>query len=338
MSANQKLSPPPTPDTTDIEGLLWGYRFSEAGQAELLQGAALRAALERQEVWIWLHFDLGDERARDAIAALPHVPPAAVAMLLSADDRQHIETFGPAICGVVADYERGDTLDVRRAMHWHFLMAPHLFVSARRMPGHALHQLRLDLGAGRNFPDVVSLFNAIIHEFTSATGLLLWNLSTQLDEMEEALFDGKDVTPQALGTARRALVRLRRQAKPLHGMLIHIVTEPPDWFTEEAAKDCHSAAERLDSLTDDLDALQDRAHTLFDELTAIGSEKTNKRLTVLSIVSGLLLPPTFISGMFGMNVGGLPFTQSAFGFWGACGLMAVSATGMLILLRRLRLI
>jgi len=73
-------------------------------------------------------------------------------------------------------------------------------------------------------------------------------------------------------------------------------------------------------------------------MTAIASEKTNKRLTVLSIFSGLLLPPTFISGMFGMNAGGLPFTQSDWGFWGACGLMAVSATGMLILPRRLRLI
>ena len=142
------------PDGVNREGLTWGYRFSASGVVELIHGVALRDALDRQESWLWLNFDLSDPRSKAAIEALPNLPPAAVAMLLSTDDRQHIDRFGPVIAGVVADLER-DSMDVRRVVRWQFVMAPHLFVSARRMPGHTLHQLHQDLQSGRSFPDVL---------------------------------------------------------------------------------------------------------------------------------------------------------------------------------------
>jgi Mg2+ and Co2+ transporter CorA len=45
-----------------------------------------------------------------------------------------------------------------------------------------------------------------------------------------------------------------------------------------------------------------------------------------------------VTGIFGMNVTGLPFQKTAYGFWVACGLLAASMTGMLVVLRRFRLI
>jgi Mg2+ and Co2+ transporter CorA len=322
-----------------IDGLVWGYRFSETGAAEALQGVALRAALEKQSGWLWLNLDLADDRTRATIASLPHLPPAAVAMLLSTDDRQHIENFGEVIGGVVSDYEKGDTVDVRRIVRWQFAMAPNLFISARRKPGYTLHQVHLDLQAGRCFPDVLRLFAAIMHEFTSATSLLLHELTGKLDGMEDQLLDRKDIAgTEVLGVARRGLARLLRQAVPLRAVLIHMLTERPAWFTDEAATDCQRVAERMDSLADDLESLQERAHTLQEEMNGREAEKTNKRLTVLSILSALLLPPTFISGMFGMNVNGLPWRESPTGFLGTCGLMAVSVVGMLVILRRIRLL
>jgi len=53
-----------------------GYRFSQGGRCRTHAGPALREALEKQEVWLWLNFDLADEGASATIAALPHLPPA----------------------------------------------------------------------------------------------------------------------------------------------------------------------------------------------------------------------------------------------------------------------
>jgi len=303
-----------------------------------MQGPALREALEKQEAWLWLNFDLDDERASATIATLPHLPSGALAMLRSNADRQQIDGFGQVIGGVVADYESRDPLDEKLVVHWSFVIAPCAFISACRRPSHALNQVRNDLQSGRRLPDVLALFHALIHELATAISLVLNELGSKLNEMEERSLDQKEVGSEMLGQARRRLVRVRREAVPLRGVLIHMLSERPYWFDDDAVAECQGVAARMDALVDDLENLQERAHALQDELKAREAEKTNKRLTVLAIVSALLLPPTFITGVFGMNMTGMPFQENAYGFWVTCGLMVASVAGMLVALRHIRLI
>jgi len=218
------------------------------------------------------------------------------------------------------------------------VMTSSAFFSAQRRPSHALEQLRIDLESGRRLPDVLALFHALVHELASAISLIMNELGAKLNELEEQLLDQKEVGLDILGQLRRRLVRVRRHAVPFRGMLTHIVSERPFWFDSDALAECQRVAGRMDSLVDDLDTLQERGHTLQDELRAREAEKTTKRLTVLAVVSALLLPPSFISGVFGMNVSGLPFQENGDGFWVTCGLMATSVVGMLVVLRRIRLI
>ena len=334
-------TPQPPKDAVPAEranGLAWGYRFNQTGGAQpMAQGESL-AALARQDAWLWLNFDLRDANAGATIAALPHLPPGALAMLRSTDDRQQIDGFGQVIAGVVGDYERSDSHAEKHVARWNFVMTPNAFVSASRHPSVALNQLHSDLQSGRRMPNVLSLFHAIVHELASALSLVLSQIGAQLNEMEERLLDQKDVGSDVLGQLRRRLVRVRRQAVPLRGVLIHMLSERPYWFDDAAVIECQRVTARMDSLVDDLDSLQERAHAMQDELKAREAEKTTKRLTVLAMVSALLLPPTFITGVFGMNVTGLPFQSTAYGFWIACALMAVSIVGMLAVVRRIRLI
>jgi magnesium transporter/zinc transporter len=55
------------------------------------------------------------------------------------------------------------------------------------------------------------------------------------------------------------------------------------------------------------------------------AEESNRQLYVLSILSALFLPPTFITGLFGMNVKGLPFEDNPRGFLFVIGLSLLSA-------------
>lgn len=79
---------------TESMGLAWGLGFSETGVAELVQGPALRMTLENEKAWLWMNCDLSDQRASTTVATLPHLPPAAVAMLCSTSERQQIDCFG----------------------------------------------------------------------------------------------------------------------------------------------------------------------------------------------------------------------------------------------------
>ena len=340
MDAIAKSPRPPETSLLPQEngGLAWGYRFSETGAPESKQAHDLLAALARQDSWLWLHFDLLDNRAGVTIAALPHLPRGALEMLCSAEERQQIDGFGQVIGGVVGDCDLGDIPGKTPAARWNFVMTPYAFISASRHTIGALKQLHLDLQSGRRMPNVLALFHAIVQELGSAISLALNQLGAQLNEMEEQLLDQKDVGSDLLGQLRRRIIRVRRQALPLRGLLIHMLSERPYWFNGDAVVECQRVTARMDGLVDDLDSLQERAHAIQDELKAREAEKTTRRLTVLAMVSALLLPPTLIAGVFGMNVEGLPFQSNAYGFWIACALMLGSIAGMLFVVRRIQVI
>jgi zinc transporter len=54
---------------------------------------------------------------------------------------------------------------------------------------------------------------------------------------------------------------------------------------------------------------------------------------VLSVVAALFLPLTFVTGLLGMNVGGLPGLESPNGFLISVIVMVVAAAGLLLFFR-----
>ena len=327
-------------ETPGLDGLIWGYRFGEDGSSEPLDGPGAMRALERQESWVWLHFDLIDGRARDALNKLPVLSAGTRDLLLGTDPRQRIETHDQTIAGVIADFERADELDPRRMATLRFCMVPHAFISARRSPLHTTSELDYAVRSGRRLAGVLHLFDSIVRGFADALTSVTHGLSEELDAIEDELLDVREPGDfESLGSVRRAAVRLRRQATPLQAMLHKLLTQPPPWFTPDAAEDCVRVAHRVDSVCADLAALQERAHALQEELASRQTAVTNRRLMLLSVLSAVMLPPTLISGIFGMNVDGLPFKDdSPLGFIVTIAMMSVSVAILLFALRRMKMV
>jgi zinc transporter len=69
---------------------------------------------------------------------------------------------------------------------------------------------------------------------------------------------------------------------------------------------------------------------------AQAEEETNRNLYILTMFSVILLPATLIASIWGMNVGGIPFSGSPNGFWVVAGLIAVVFALVAIVLFRFR--
>ena len=124
----------------------------------------------------------------------------------------------------------------------------------------------------------------------------------------------------------------------MRALLRGLLDDRPDWFTNDAANDCEHVAQRVDSVVADLVAFQDRAHALQDEFASRQTEKTNQRLTLLSVFSAVFLLPTLITGIFGMNFKQMPWLDWQHGFWTTIGLMALLAFSLLLFFRAKRYI
>ena len=94
-------------------------------------------------------------------------------------------------------------------------------------------------------------------------------------------------------------------------------------------------AQRLDAIDHEVIAIRDRAHLLQEEAAGKLTEETNQQLRLLTAVTTLLLPATFVTGVFGMNTKGLPLTDVDTGFLWAMLLIVASSAGIYWLMRRI---
>lgn len=322
-------------DRPEPTGLVCGYKIGPSGRLEALEWSDMDAALADPDSITWLHFNLTDVRARTWIADTRAIPAAAKTILLGQSRHLKLEVCGEALAGVVCDLhhefaERSEELDVLR-----IFLDRRCLISARRAPLAGIDKLRRSIDQGLHIHRPVGIIAQFLHHVTDTLGDLLVKLSDDLDDLEEVIVDGRVGTqsPQLAGI-RRLAVRLRRHLVPQQHALGGLVSRMPAWISEEDAGVLRAAIERLGAFGHDLDLVQERARLLADQLASRLMESTNRNLYILSIVTTVFLPMTLVTGIFGMNLGGLPWQQDVRGFWIGMVIMVGLGLATFAMLRR----
>lgn len=317
-------------------GLICGYRVDGDGTMEEIAWDQMDAALDHEDSVVWLHFNQADARAKIWIEACPRIPLTAKALLLGSDAHMRIEAAGNGLAGVVGDLhhefaEKPEQLDVLR-----IYLDNGCLISARRQPLRAIDKLRRQLGEGLKVDRPIALITQFLHHVTDTLGDLIVELADTVDEIEDAILsEGTTSQTPELGRVRRVSARLRRHMVPQQHALIGLLSRLPQWICTADAASLKTAIERLAALGHDLDLVQERARLLQDQVSNRLMEATNKNLYVLSIVTTIFLPMTLVTGIFGMNLGGLPGQQDPFGFWyGFVAMLALGAVTLVLLKRR----
>lgn len=323
----------------DDNGLVCGYSIGADGTMTVILAADINRHFNRDDTLVWLHFDHGDPGAQQWIARCDRIPEAAKTLLLGSDNHMRIEAIGGGLCGIIGDLHhefanQTDGLDVLR-----LYLDNHCLVSVRLRPLAAIEKLRKTIGEGmKDGRPIVLVTNFLLH-VTETLGDLILGLADSVDDVEEGILDGRASRPgEELGRVRRLAARLRRHMVPQQHALLTLLAKLPNWVAETDAVRLRSAIEGLGALGHDLDLVQERARLLQEQASARLIEATNRNLYILSIVTVFFLPISLISGVFGMNLGGLPWGQTHLGFWYGITLMVVTVIVTLILLRRGRML
>jgi Mg2+ and Co2+ transporter CorA len=96
--------------------------------------------------------------------------------------------------------------------------------------------------------------------------------------------------------------------------------------------------QRLHAIDGDVAAAQAQLRLLREELDLQAGQQTNENVYLLSIITALLMPATLVTGLFGMNTGGMPFQHGGGGTFMAL-VMALAASGATwLILRRMGLV
>lgn len=160
-----------------------------------------------------------------------------------------------------------------------------------------------------------------------------------IEDDQENVVEGKTRSLRKRGSdIRHRLSRLRRHLGPQRDALANYVEQKPSWSDKRFKRRARALTDKTARLVEEFDSLRERIQIVNENLMAIESEQMNRTMYWLTVIAGLFLPISFVTGLLGINVGGLPATDSPYGFLGVSVILAVITAFEIWLFKKMRLI
>ena len=325
------MDPGETRHGSDKAGLLCGYLFAPGHAGREVDADAAATAIEARrtdggDAFLWLHFNLANQASRrwlDQSLPLPDAFYSSIDHTTTSSTRVEIaEQWLIAVLNDVTVFG----LDASTVSTMALCVGDGLLISARHTPLRSVDRLRASVKRGERFRSAVELLAHLLRDQADVLVQIVREATRQVDHIEDAMMAGRITSSRAeLGALRRTLVRLQRLLAPEPAALFRLLNKPPGWIAADDLQDLRESAEELAAALTDSIALVERARLLQEELVAIVNERTGKTLFILTIVTVVTLPMTIVSGLFGMNVGGIPFQSHSAGFWIVLAIVAALA-------------
>ena len=320
-------------------GLRFAVLFDRQGGCSVLNWAGVNAWRPDDGI-LWVHLERDDPEAQTWVRQKSGIDPLVVLALLAEESRPRISDVGDALVIVLRGINVAEDAPDAELVPIHLWAEASRLVSLRDKDHQlsALRDIRLSLKRGRGPRSVADLVAQIAEKTVDHMELVLDKLEEDLANLEtdcfEKNFDGDWRVD--LGTMRRQATSLRRYLAPQRDALYRLQHDDATWLTNEAKLRLREVSDKVIRHLEDIEALRDRATILHEDLTARISERianTSNRLTGLA---ALLLPPSMIAGMFGVNIDGIPGKDTPWAFPVFCLLMFIIMPAAWLVLKRMK--
>ena len=187
------------------------------------------------------------------------------------------------------------------------------------------------LKTGKGAKDTNELLIGLINQLADFADDFIDDLEDMLDYEEDniSVNDFERFHPK-MNKLRRQIAFVKRYLSPQREALDRLYRNKSIAFNEAFYEHLYLQIDKFIFILENLDLLKERALSLQEQYMAYIGHQQNSRLYVLSIISAIFLPLTFLSGLLGMNVGGLPGMESPYAFWLVSG-VCVFLTLLLLL-------
>jgi zinc transporter len=269
--------------------------------------------------FVWIHIDGGDEADLALLKGHGDIPDIAASALVATETRPRCDQIDNGALVNLRGLATVETEDSDRLVSIRLWVRGGKVNSVTRRPLAATGEVRrqMETGAIGDPGDLVAAFARAISK----------QLDPEVAELGDRLDDCEsDLEPRRIYRLRIAIARIRSEAiafrrfvSPDRDALETLAAMPVPWLAPDDRLHINEAADRFARMTEELESVRERAALLHEQLTDLRSEQLDQRALLLAIVALIFLPLTFITGLLGMNVRGIPYAEEPWAFWGITG-------------------
>ena len=301
------------------------------GDGPFRQLTVPEAEVYRGPGFLWLHLHGRDEDDVSVLKRQDHIPDVAAHALLATETRPRCDriAFGAIVNlrgpGELDPDDSDRLVSIRLWVHENRVTS----VSRRRMNA---TKVVMDQARAGKITDPGDLVAAYARAISLELDPQVAALGDNLDEVESGLEDLKSIYKYrtAITKVRSEAIAFRRFVAPDRDALLTLAGYDFEWLSQDDRLHIKEAADKFARMAEELEAVRERAGLLHEQITDLRAEQLDKRGLEISVVAFIFLPLTFITGLLGMNVEGIPYAQHPWAFWGVVAFCIAIAAAVAI--------
>jgi zinc transporter len=321
---------------TVAEGIVYAYQLKPDGSGRRLTWEKV-AQWQPDQGLLWLHLDCANPDALNWLQGQSGLHPLTLESLLDEGTRPRHALSEDGLLIILRGINSNPGQDPDDMVALRMFFTERRIITLRRRRVMALQDIHETIEAGNGPTRSGEFLVRIAERIADRMGDVIAENDDKIDELEDAVVAGDSyaVRPQ-IAELRRQSINLRRYIAPQRDMLARLLHDRIPWLDETDRLQLREIGERTARFVEDIDTARERAAISQEELNNKVSEQMNKAMYTLSIVAAIFLPLGLLTGLLGINVGGIPGTESKWAFTlVTVGLLTV-ACGLIWWFRKIR--
>lgn len=287
----------------------------------------------------WINIDgLHDENSIEEICTYLGVHKLSMEDILSVGQRPKLEEYKDYVQAVIKILTLDPTEETIEYEQLSFILKGNILVTFQEKTGDVFDSVRNRIKEakgnvrkrGADYLLYALLDLVVDHYFT-----VLENFGEKLEDLETDLLNNPDKnTLNKLHRLRRETLLLRRTVYPLREMIGSFEKLEEPLISNNIKVFIRDLYDHTIKVIENIEVLRDMTSGLLDLYVNSTSNKMNETIKVLTILTSIFIPLTFIAGVYGMNFKKMPELEYEYGYFVVLGIMVIVLIGMLIFLKR----
>ena len=286
---------------------------------------------------MWLHLCRNRPGVQDWLEHTLAIPEPTAELLTSDATRPRAFREGGALVATLRGINFNPGAEPEDMISMQVWSDGHRLITLRRHPLQTPREVVAMLDRGTGPPDSGATITLLAELLITRMSQSIVDMNAVLDDLEHDDPDEHAETMlKQISVIRRNCLGLKRHMAPQHEALEQISRDAPAWFEDHDRREIAESIARLRRYLDDIDISKESALVLQDEIRARSLASSEHATYMLTIVAGIFLPLSFLTGLLGINVGGMPGMDDPDAFWGVVGLCGLLFVALIVTFRRLR--
>jgi zinc transporter len=286
---------------------------------------------------LWIHVDYTNEKVQKWLLSESRLSSLSCEILMEKDTRPRILSSKDGLILILRAVNCNPGADPEDMVALRMNFDEKRMITMRQRRVMAINDVHEAIKSGTGPINESNFLLMVMDCIVDRMGDVIAEIDDLVDELEDSVLSAESHELRSdLSKLRRQSISLRRYIAPQRDILIRLQNESLSWLSDKDKLHLREIVERSARFIEVIDVARDRAAVTQEELDHRLAEHTNKAIYVLSIVAAIFLPLGFITGLLGINVGGMPGSEYKWAFLIVCIILLFIALMLLLFFKRLK--